>query len=342
MDASFQPFLSRLTANPASLRLERLSGGANNRVFLVTADTDQWVLKQYYHHPNDPRDRFTAEHTFYSLIKQAGLSAAPESLGWDTTERLGLFTFISGRRLRLDEIDRAHVSAALDFVIQLNQQTDVATRQQLPLASEACFSLADHLACVDRRLTRLQQMAIHSAIDQEAANFIQGAMTSAWAEIKARIPQSESHQAESDYAAFASPSDYGFHNALLTSQGQLKFFDFEYAGQDDPAKLLCDFFCQPQLPVPRALWPEAVSHLTQGLSLPSSFARRASDLLPVYQFKWCCIMLNEFLATERHRREFAESGENIETRKAARLAAARQSLAGLAQEQNCHIGTVAG
>ena len=33
-----------------------------------------------------------------------------------------------------------------------------------------------------------------------------------------------------------SPSDFGFHNALLEATGKLRFVDFEYAGWDDPAK----------------------------------------------------------------------------------------------------------
>ena len=47
-----------------------------------------------------------------------------------------------------------------------------------------------------------------------------------------------------------SPSDFGFHNALVDDDGQVTFLDFEYAGRDDPAKLVSDFFCQPEIPVP--------------------------------------------------------------------------------------------
>ena len=41
-----------------------------------------------------------------------------------------------------------------------------------------------------------------------------------------------------------SPSDFGFHNTLLTNEG-LKFIDFEYFGWDDPVKLTCDFLLHP-------------------------------------------------------------------------------------------------
>src|SRR6185503_11886129 len=45
-----------------------------------------------------------------------------------------------------------------------------------------------------------------------------------------------------------SPSDFGYHNAVLADDETVRFFDFEYAGWDDPAKLVCDFFNQVEVP----------------------------------------------------------------------------------------------
>ena len=47
-----------------------------------------------------------------------------------------------------------------------------------------------------------------------------------------------------------SPSDFGLHNAKLNRDHRLTFFDFEYAGWDDPAKTIADFFAQPRFPAP--------------------------------------------------------------------------------------------
>jgi hypothetical protein len=87
---------------------------------------------------------------------------------------------------------------------------------------------------------------------------------------------------------------------------------FEYAGWDDPAKLICDFASQPQCPVSKtqaeafgaqlaAWWPEAQS--------------RAALLLPLHRLKWCCILLNEFRAQDRQRRYHAgdDQAERLET-----------------------------
>ena len=42
-----------------------------------------------------------------------------------------------------------------------------------------------------------------------------------------------------------SPSDFGFHNAILQKNNKVCFVDFEYFGWDDPAKLINDFIWHP-------------------------------------------------------------------------------------------------
>ena len=121
-----------------------------------------------------------------------------------------------------------------------------------------------------------------------------------------------------------SPSDFGFHNALLGTDGTLKFIDFEYAGWDDPAKTICDFFCQPELPVPKscqALFHDEIADLMEP---PGRFRLRVELLLPVYRLKWCCIMLNDFLPAGNDRRRFAGTIADAE-QKWRQLEKARQA-----------------
>ena len=90
-----------------------------------------------------------------------------------------------------------------------------------------------------------------------------------------------------------SPSDFGFHNALTGPAG-LGFLDFEYAGRDDPAKLVSDFFCQPEIPVPMRYHAGFIARLAQGLRLDAAGRARCRILLDAYRIKWTCIILNEF------------------------------------------------
>jgi hypothetical protein len=101
-----------------------------------------------------------------------------------------------------------------------------------------------------------------------------------------------------------SPSDFGFHNALVDGQ-HIGFLDFEYAGRDDPAKLVCDFFAQPELPAPPALFNVFATRLSAGLGLSDQDTARCHALRAAYRVKWACILLNEFLPRDAARRQFA-------------------------------------
>ena len=115
-----------------------------------------------------------------------------------------------------------------------------------------------------------------------------------------------------------SPSDFGFHNCLVTDAG-LRFIDFEYAGWDDPAKMACDFFYQPEVPVPQPFLPGFIERVEAVVRL----------LLPVYGVKWCCIMLNEFLPMGDTRRAFARADISLESRRADQLRKVEAALARL-------------
>ncbi len=201
----------------------------------------------------------------------------------------------------------------------------------MPLASEACFSLLEHLKCVAERVRRLERVEAGDPIDQEAVKFIRKSLIPAWTEVADRVRRS----AHADWVALdeaisrrawrLSPSDFGFHNALTTADGRTRFFDFEYAGWDDPARMVCDFFCQPAVPVPLDYLDRFAASVSADSEEPDATLARIRLLFPVYRIKWCCILLNDFLLGGDRRRRFALSGDAQE-RKARQLAKARLAL----------------
>ena len=305
-----------------------LTGGGNNRVYRVREAGRNAVLKHYFLQAADLRDRFGAERSFYNYLWSRGIRRTPEPLAWDGERRLGLLGFVDGRKLRAGEVDRAAVKQALDFILELNQPGESAAAEVLPPASEACFSGAAHLERIDHRVARLELMEGGTALDREALEFVRGRLQPAWKEARARLCQDygDLERPLPPRESILSPSDFGFHNALLAPDGRLRFIDFEYAGRDDPAKLICDFFCQPQTPVPLDFWAFFVGGLLDGLKLDGGLARRARRLLPAFQIKWCCIMLNEFGPADQARRDFAQGTASAGKRKAAQLQKARHAL----------------
>jgi hypothetical protein len=90
--------------------------------------------------------------------------------------------------------------------------------------------------------------------------------------------------------------------------------------------LCCDFFCQPQLPVDGCHREGFIAGLASALQLDPGFRERVRLLQPAYQVKWCCIMLNEFVRSDRARREFAKGAADADERRRAQLEKARASL----------------
>jgi hypothetical protein len=305
----------------AVIALTRLAGGRNNRVFrLDRAGEPPLVVKRYHHDPRDTRDRLGAEWAFLRYAwDDCGLRDVPRPLACEPESHAALYGFVPGARIAA--VAPEHVAAAARFVGALNlpEARDAAAR--MAPGSEACFSMAAHVATVARRVARLaadlDPAAPHAAA---ALALVRDRLVPGWEAIARGLPRDEDAQ-----PWCVSPSDFGFHNALL-HDGALTFLDFEYAGRDDPAKLVCDFFCQPELPVPASLYPGFRDGVLGALDLATPAHRARCDaLLPAYRIKWACIMLNDFLATDAARRDFAE-GQDRAARCAAQLAKATAAL----------------
>ncbi len=296
--------------------LTRLTGGANNRVYRLDAKGRSLLLKAYFQHEDDSRDRLGAEYFFARFAWDAGLRCLPQPLASDPIARVALFEFVEGRKLSPGEVGAGEIGQALDFFQGLNTRCDTSAAKALPAASETRWTLHGQLALVGGRVEALETFEGGAEIDEAAKEFVAGELAPFWERVlegaSAAVPDEEKDLAPGDRRL--SPSDFGFHNAILASDGKLRFIDFEYAGWDDPARTACDFFCQPAVPAPLAHFDRFVDAL--------GVRARAGLLLPVYRVKWVCILLNEFLPVGGRRRAFGGS----EARKAEQLAKARKAL----------------
>lgn len=308
-----------------------IAGGANNRVFRAEAPKRTFVVKSYYRTTADPRDRLGAEFGFCRFAWDHGVRVVPEPIAADPVEGVAVYGFVEGTRPAAATSDL--VDRAASFYRAVNAHRSSATG--LPVAAEACFSLYRHVACIDARVSRLGTIVGAVPVDIEARSFVEDAVVPAWHEAIDHAHRIASELRIDWNAKLAtedrcvSPSDFGLHNALLGAGGDLTFIDFEYAGWDDPAKLVCDFFCQPAVPVPERLFEGFTAAVTRDLADPKGCRDRISVLRRLYQFKWVCILLNEFLPASAARRRFAGI-ENHDDVRRAQLGKARRALAAVA------------
>jgi hypothetical protein len=313
------------------LGLAPMAGGANNRVYRLETAGGAALLKSYFRHADDPRDRLGAEFAFAQFAWNHGVRCIPRPLACDPEAGLALFEFVFGKSLSGSAAGEPAVDQAIDFFRTLNRDRRHADALQLPRASESCLSLDDHFDTVDRRVTRLHSIPFGTEIDRAAAALVTSQLMPAWCQALARARYEAAAgglatdvRLESAQRCL-SPSDFGFHNAILANDGRVRFIDFEYAGWDDPAKLICDFFCQPAVPAPAQAFERFAEAIAAEMPSPALHVARARLLLPVYRVKWVCILLNEFLPVGGSRRAF--SGAEGSDRKTAQLAKAQAALA---------------
>ena len=320
---------ARLTEQAGLGRLETLiplAGGANNRVFRAVTTGGPAVLKVYFHHPDDPRDRLGAEYGFLTTVWSGGIRCVPRPLAADHARHMALYDLAPGTRPAA--ADRALVDQAAGFVEAL--QTLRADAVHLPPGSEACFTPAAHRATVERRLTRLTALPPRTPRHAEASRLVRD---EAMPRFLAAAVLPDTGSPLPFECRCLSPSDFGFHNALVDTGGRAVFIDFEYAGWDDPAKLVGDFFHQPAVPVPLDLYPAFRDRIAALFPAPERVARRCDALFPLYALKWVAILLNDFLLTGGSRRAFSaghESAVETDVRLHRQLDKARAMLARLA------------
>lgn len=284
--------------------MERIRAGRNSRVWRVDASTGSYIVKEYFRHPGDHRDRLATEYGFLSFLQSQEITTVPQPLARDLEGRFALYSYLRGHPVAI--IQPHHLRQAADFIVQINHCRTTDSAFQLPKASEACFGLSEHLNRVKTRLQWLQEALTGATepVQVEAWQLLCEYLWPTYAALEQQIQATPLVGTElttilEPEQRILSPSDFGFHN-MLEANGRLYFLDFEYAGWDDPAKLLCDFACQPQYPVSQEQAQRFWGYLPHLAALD-----RATLLLPLYRLKWCCILLNEFRAQDRQRRAHA-------------------------------------
>lgn len=273
--------------------LVQLQGGINNRVFRCGEAHNQWVIKGYSPLELNQRDRMQAEVDFLRYSAKVAPNFTPELIHSDPELRCVVLEHLDGKPFPggVTPPEEA-VNTAVEFFRRLNAETEAAKRSIHMDAAEGFLSLTEHLDNVHFRLGGMECNHLPAEAKPEAERLL-AILRSEIERVReitfSQIASGEIVDAISPDSRCVSPSDFGFHNAIQTCTG-VRFFDFEFAGWDDPAKSQIDFYLQPKVPTKSCLnflFP------TSNGELPRYFL-----MFKILQLKWYCIRLS-FLKPKR-------------------------------------------
>ena len=295
--------------------------GGNNQLHYVKARDSEFILKKYFIHPDDSRNRLRSEYNFLKLAYDSCPANTPKTFAIDLDRSIALYEFIDGTKITsVEKIDADHIIQAANFIRRVNLKKN-DYKDKIDDASEACFSINEHLNLVQSRVDELKMVSDQDLFFTE----ILFLLNEKWLSIKDKVYFfcQSNHILMNKKLEFKnrilSPSDFGFHNAIIKKNKDIVFIDFEYAGWDDPAKMVGDFFNQVAIPINTSYLKTFLDEAFNFPFLPSKTQIRTSMLVEVYRIKWCCIILNIFLENHLRRRVFSNPEINIKLLKISQL-----------------------
>jgi hypothetical protein len=278
----------RLGANPASL--EPLLGGINNHVFRLNSGSRSFVLKTFPENRASRDKRFKAEVEFLRYAGAVAPRFVPQLLYADEAQFSMVLEYLEGDRFQEGtHPSPGDIDHAIQFMRLLNDDLTLARTFITVSAADGFLLLSEHLLNIRQRINSMST----EHLPQEFRAWAGSILGELWnlleclqSETDRRISQGFCEDALHPQLRCISPSDFGFHNAIRTSEG-LKFFDFEFAGWDDPIKAVIDFDLQPRVPI-----AERVYSLRKSLTINwNGLKRRFYASLPILKLKWACIIL---------------------------------------------------
>lgn len=281
---------------PKPLELTPIRAGRNSAVYKVSSNEKDWILKHYFIHEDDLRNRLQTEYQFLKFLNMAGCKFVANPIAKNEDKQFGLYTFLDGQKPTV--ITKSHLDQVVDFIIYLYQLQNHPYAIKIKNAADACFDAQAHINLVKNRLNRLARIEANCPASIALVDWLNNELQPTWLSVCSKIEALE--KSLTDQILILSPSDYGFHNTL-ENQGILSFIDFEYAGWDSAVKLICDFICQPELPISICQAEYCLSRIAKEVNQPN-LINQVNILQPLHRVKWCCILLNVFLKIDYQRR----------------------------------------
>jgi hypothetical protein len=301
---------------------ESIGGGRNSQVYRLTCQSShQYAAKFYFRHESDRRNRLKTEFSSLQFLQTNGLRQIPNPLLADEARGCAIYEYIEGFKIAPQAVTEREIDAVVELLVSLKELKTAPDSHLLPPASEAFFSTSAIVGNIQQRLMRFSGLSANSGDSEELSQRLEKFFSDRFNPAFDRITRWCQQQFDRASLSFAeeiepaartlSPSDFGFHNALIRESGEmageLAFLDFEYFGWDDPAKTISDFLLHPAMALGEELKQRFVDRILGGFADNSSLPMRVQLLYPLFGLKWCLILLNEFVPQDLLRRGFAKA-----------------------------------
>ena len=221
---------------------EPINAGMNNQLFkLVDSLGKKYFLKKYF---KDKKNRLWREFHAIKVMNENGFTNIPQAYFQNPKHQIALYSFEKGQTRTAKDVNRKEILAMAKFLADLNKINLNKMSVDFPPAVLACLNLKRYIHNIDFRINEFIEYLndSHSLIKQKLRNInIKKIIEQLKSDALSGLSNSDIDKDLPEYRRQLCPIDYGPHNILVDSKGNICFIDFEYFGVDDPARVITDF-----------------------------------------------------------------------------------------------------
>ncbi len=284
---------------------EPVSGGRNNRLYRLVAANGLAVLVKRY--VRDDRRRLEREFGAMRFLRARVGALVPAAILSNPDFDYAVYSFETGATRTARDLTLAEVEAMARCAAELHTVAPHTPGcPKFPPAVSAAFSIAEAFTLIEYRLTRFEASArassdadVRAFAARVPARLLIGELVSRAVKV---LPPGAHEGALPTEERRLSNADFAPHNILVRPNGSVCSVDWEYAGWDDPARLVAGFLAHVHslgLPTEHATRFQQLYAELRGL--PEAEVARMAALRLFVEVEWATNHL-EGMTEERLRR----------------------------------------
>ena len=275
--------------------IDEIKGGRNSNIFKIAGEKQVYALKIY---PDSKgRERIRRESYIYKISDRCFSRYTPRMIRESIEENWMLFSWINADRAKLFTLN--DISHICNFLKEINDTSKVIEEKAM-IATDACCSWETTIIELKRRINELKKLLMMRPQNEESIAVYANILNNSKRCIsKLDDKRTKAHWKEIYKQKIISPSDMGVHNTLRVDKG-IKFIDFEYAGYDDLAKLICDIVIHPEYKLDKKKEDYLINEIAKkGLTADEAWIKRYEDIKETRVCIWQTIMLRQYIRGDK-------------------------------------------
>ena len=265
-----------------------INTGRNSLTWEIRNKEKSYFLKKYKSYPNDNRNRLNNEINFIDLLLSKNFKNIPKPICFSRKYNWAIFSWLNGKPVKNPNSKDWY--RLINFLADIQKIKHYKKSSKISIASETFSNFYSHKNFIENRIISFQEILKNNGF-KDLNNWVDENLTNKIMNYKDQKYKITPKISDKNFEYILSPSDIGFHNCIKNNQ-KLYFFDFEYAGWDDPYKQYTDLIIQPENVLKLSIAKDILEKFSDLLNKNINIDL-LREYIYIYRLKWTIIILKQ-------------------------------------------------